>query len=93
MMRGRSSDCINGKHYYLDDINVCQAQCDAAPACTGYSYDFRSSGSSALCEVYGPGLDRDLAGGWDADTYPATTIGGADTSYSAYVCVAVAGRN
>jgi hypothetical protein len=43
--------------------------------------------------VYGPGLDRDLAGGWDADTYPATTIGGADTSYSAYVCVAVAGRN
>eukprot|EP01049_Picozoa_sp_SAG25_P008188 SAG25_NODE_719_length_5744_cov_4.938884_9_plen_152_part_00 len=67
----------------------CQAGCDAAPACVGYTY--RASGGG-LCDVYGPGLDTDLAGGWTADTWPATTIGGASGG-SAYVCAAVVGRN
>jgi hypothetical protein len=41
----------------------------------------------------GPGLDRDLAGGWAAHTKPTTTIGSVDSVASDYVCAAVAGRN
>jgi hypothetical protein len=42
--------------------------------------------------VYGSGLDTDFAGGWTADPYPTTTIGGAN-GHSGSVCAAVAGRN
>eukprot|EP01047_Picozoa_sp_COSAG01_P014690 COSAG01_NODE_720_length_14070_cov_9.960633_17_plen_43_part_00 len=42
--------------------------------------------------MFGPGLDTDLAGGWTADTNPATTIDGA-TGELGYVCAAVARRN
>jgi hypothetical protein len=66
----------------------CQAGCDAAPACVGYAYRASDGG----CVVFGPGLDTDLAGGWDALPTPTTTIGGASGS-SDYVCAAVAGRH
>eukprot|EP01047_Picozoa_sp_COSAG01_P035677 COSAG01_NODE_2752_length_7143_cov_35.819989_2_plen_58_part_00 len=48
--------------------------------------------STHNCFVHGPGLDRDLAGGWNAFTFATTTIGGA-TGQSGIVCAAVAGRN
>jgi hypothetical protein len=70
---------------------ACQASCDAAPACVGYTY--RNDGT---CWVHGPGLDTDLAGGWSANTHPsgpvATTIVGA-SGYSLNVCAAVAEHN
>jgi hypothetical protein len=50
------------------------------------------SASAGYCDVYGPGLDTDPAGGWYGATRPTTTIGGADGD-SNYVCAAVAGRN
>jgi hypothetical protein len=67
----------------------CQAFCDAAAPCVGYSY----RAHDGYCYVHGPGLDTDLAGGWTAYTEPATTIGGADISFSGWVCAAVARRN
>jgi hypothetical protein len=70
---------------------ACQAFCDAAPACVGYAYCAACGGD---CRVHGPGLDTDLAGGWSAQTRPATTIIYASGwSGSGYVCAAVAGRN
>jgi hypothetical protein len=85
---GGSSDYVNAKEKTGMSRPACQASCDAAPACTGYTY----SASNGFCGVHGPGLDTDLGGGWEALTSPATTIGGAD-GRSDYVCAAVAGRN
>jgi hypothetical protein len=86
---GGSSDYVNGKGKpYVASRPACRAFCDAAPACVGYSY----RASDGDCNVYGPGLDTDLARGWYALTHPATTIGGASGN-SVWVCAAVAGRN
>jgi hypothetical protein len=89
---GGSGDYVNGKYKGgVASRADCQAFCDAAPACVGYTY----WASDRYCIVNGPGLDTDLAGGWDvwiADPYPTTTIGGASGD-SGVVCAAVAGRN
>ena len=79
---------VNGKYkHQVASRDACQAFCDAAPACVGYSY----WDNSELCQVHGPGLDTDL-GGWRALTHPATTISGANGA-SDWVCAAVAGHN
>jgi hypothetical protein len=86
---GGSGDYVNGKYKGgVATRSDCQAFCDAAPACVGYAYYASAEG----CDVYGPGLDTDLGGGWHAETRPTTTISGADGA-SDYVCAAVAGRN
>eukprot|EP01047_Picozoa_sp_COSAG01_P012108 COSAG01_NODE_539_length_15749_cov_21.448307_2_plen_241_part_00 len=85
---GGSDDHVNDKYKSGVTRPACQAECDAAPACTGYTYE----ASVGYCCVYGPGLDTDLGGGWYGSTDPTTTIGGTDGG-SAYVCAAVAGRN
>jgi hypothetical protein len=99
---GGSGDGVNGKEKHPVSRPACQASCDAAPTCSGYSYCADCGG---VCWVHGPGLDTDLAGGWTAHTYwyasthPATTIGGASgrivgvVGFWGYVCAAVAGRN
>jgi hypothetical protein len=87
---GGGGDKVNGKaKYSVATRPACQAFCDAAPACVGYDYQ----ASSEFCEVYGPGLDTDLGGGWHAWTWPATTTIGGATGASGYVCAAVAGRH
>eukprot|EP01047_Picozoa_sp_COSAG01_P078028 COSAG01_NODE_14269_length_1474_cov_1.792000_2_plen_209_part_00 len=64
-------DGVNGKSKgSVPTRSACQAGCDASPACVGYSYSARGG----YCNVYGPGLDRDPAGGWMAMTYPTTTM-------------------
>jgi hypothetical protein len=73
---------------YVGTRADCQAECNAAPACVGYNY----RASNEDCHLFGPGLDRDLGGGWSADTHTTTTIG-AVNSDSRFVCVVVAGRN
>ena len=65
------------------------AECDANPACIGYTY----GASGEYCRVHGPGLDTDLAGGWHAFTRPATTTIARAAGDLGHVCVAVAGRN
>jgi hypothetical protein len=94
---GRS---VNGKTGFATRA-ACQAQCNAAaPACVGYAY----WASTEYCEVLGPGLDTNLAGGWEAATHPTTTIDSGDARAerssrcvqkpcSGVVCAAVAGRN
>eukprot|EP01047_Picozoa_sp_COSAG01_P008984 COSAG01_NODE_363_length_18113_cov_45.041690_10_plen_752_part_00 len=86
---GGSSDYVNAKYKTRVTRSACQAECDAAAACMGYTY--RASGFEH-CSVHGPGLDTDLAGGWTAVTHPTTTIVGANGD-SRFVCAAVAGRN
>ena len=90
---GGSGDYVNAKLFYgTSGEQVCRDECDASPACVGYSYGY--SGRSGRCYVHGPGLDTDLAGNWFAYTSPTTTIAGADYGYGYhYVCAAVAGRN
>jgi hypothetical protein len=84
------SDNVNAKGKLgVASRDACRAGCDAAPACVGYTY----LASNGRCWVYGPGLDTDLGGGWIAATWPATTIGGADSGVPGAVCAAVAGRN
>jgi hypothetical protein len=85
---GGRGDDVNGKRKSGVTRDACQAFCDAAPACVGYTY----GASDEFCAVYGPGLDTDLGGGWRALTHPATTIAGA-SGVSGYVCAAVAGRH
>jgi hypothetical protein len=64
---GRS---VNGKTGFATRA-ACQAQCNAAaPACVGYAY----WASTEYCEVLGPGLDTNLAGGWEAATHPTTAL-------------------
>jgi hypothetical protein len=82
---GGSHDYANGKQKFPLTRPACRAACDANPACNGYSY--LAGGSK--CDLHGPGLDTDLAGGWYALTHPTTTIGGADGD-SNWVCAAVA---
>jgi hypothetical protein len=85
---GGSTDGVNAK--WKDGVSrpACRAECDANPACTGYTY-----ASVGRCFVHGSGLDTDLGGGWTAFPHPNTTISGADSSASGRVCAAVAGRN
>jgi hypothetical protein len=81
-------DAVNNKNKDGVTRPACRAECDANPACSGYSY--RASDGS--CYVHGLGLDTDLGGGWLAETHLATTIGGASGT-SGTVCLAVVGRN
>jgi hypothetical protein len=90
---GESGDRVNGKYKQGLTRPACRAECDASPACTGYTY---YGANSWYCNVHGPGLDTDLGGGWRPSTFPATTIGGASIvghGFSGHVCAAVAGRN
>ena len=93
---GGDQDYINAK-YKQEHITraECQAKCDAALACVGYSY---LQSSTAQCNVYGPGLDRDITPeerqqGWMADSDGTTTIAGASDQIPWFTCTAVAGRN
>eukprot|EP01047_Picozoa_sp_COSAG01_P060091 COSAG01_NODE_7314_length_3255_cov_4.176489_2_plen_104_part_00 len=86
---GGSRDAVNHKYkWQVPTRHDCQVGCDASPACTGYTY----RADQGYCAVHGPGLDRDLVGGWSAGTDHSTTIGGTNGN-PLYVCVVVAGRN
>jgi hypothetical protein len=81
---GYPREILVGKYKHNVTRSACQAACDAAPACTGYSYDNVSGAlmeylfdfvyNVSACSVYGPGLDTDLAFGWTPLTGGTTTI-------------------
>jgi hypothetical protein len=86
---GGSHDDVNGKHRMGIVVRpACQAFCDATPACVGYVY----YAATGYCNVFGPGVDHDLGGGWHNDTHPTTIIAGASGTQG-FECVAMAGRN
>ena len=93
---GRSLNTAGAMHGAMHGANngqsiseaACRAACDAEPTCVGF-FLYHTDGT---CNVFGPAVAQGARSPWIAHPSSTMTIWGASGD-SAYVCVAVVGRN